>query len=296
VGVVAAAFAIGVTLAYGYHVLADGSTSGGASGAAVRDQATPSMGALPAGRLESGAAVVDPTPAPDPPGPAAPSPRDAVTQFLDAEVAQDFASSYAILGALDRSRAGSRAQWIADHGDIAPIVAFRPSGVSVDGARAEVSVDLALRPSLDQVHGLVTAHAAGSYVAVLEDGGWRVAFTDSRLTPIYPPDALATEAVRRWVQDRQACRKPVEYEGGLLGAASRASMLCHARGAIQVGAPSALPETDADEPFLAAFGPSVYEWARVVRVRAPSHLDVVVAPMGEHWLVIGVLQGSAGSS
>jgi hypothetical protein len=50
-----------------------------------------------------------------------------------------------------------------------------------------------------------------------------------------------------------------------------------------------LPETSQDQPFLAAFGSAVHDWARVVTVDAPARLHVVVAPLGERWLVIGVL-------
>jgi hypothetical protein len=50
-----------------------------------------------------------------------------------------------------------------------------------------------------------------------------------------------------------------------------------------------LPETAQDQPFLAAFGSAVHDWARVVRLDAPVRMDVVVAPVGERWLVVGVL-------
>jgi hypothetical protein len=222
-------------------------------------------------------------------GEAAPTPDGAVTRFLDAEVASDFAASYRSLSASNRVLSGSAAQWVADHDTIPPFVSYRIRSVAVSGARAEVGADLALRPSLDQVRGLVPAHASGAFIAVAEDGGWRLAWSDSVLTPRYPADDLAPEAVVRWADDRRACRRGPEYAGGLLGAPRLVAGLCGARRAVAVDRARLLPERAAAEPFLAAFGPSAHQWLRAVRVRAPVRVDVVVAPLGEHWLVVGVL-------
>jgi hypothetical protein len=77
---------------------------------------------------------------------------------------------------------------------------------------------------------------------------------------------------------------------GLIGASARAAALCGADGAIRTGRARALPDTAQDQPFLAAFGGDVHQWARVVRLESPVRQDVVVAPVGEQWLVVGVLQ------
>jgi hypothetical protein len=47
---------------------------------------------------------------------------------------------------------------------------------------------------------------------------------------------------------------------------------------------------------LAAFGPEASIWARVVRVSGPIDLDVFTAPLGEEWVVVGVVQTSADGS
>lgn len=57
---------------------------------------------------------------------------------------------------------------------------------------------------------------------------------------------------------------------------------------MEVGPPLPLDALDA-APFLAAFGPEATSWARVVAVTDPVPLRAVVAPIGQEWLVIGVL-------
>ena len=57
---------------------------------------------------------------------------------------------------------------------------------------------------------------------------------------------------------------------------------------MEVDPPLPLEAIDA-APFLAAFGPEASTWARVVTVTEPVPLRAVVAPIGQEWLVIGVL-------
>ena len=226
-----------------------------------------------------------PEPAADP----APTARDAVLGFLDAEVAQQYDISYGLLSAPDRNDESSRAAWTAEHADLPPIAGFRLDGVQMHDDRADVAVALRLHAQLNPTDGLVPARARATYVAVAEDGGWRVAFGQSSLAPEYPSTASAPAAVRTWARARVQCGHAPEFVAGLLGAAARADALCGAHGAIRVRRAVRLPETDQDQPFLAAFGSEVHDWARVVPVDAPVRLRVVVAPLGERWLVVGVL-------
>ena len=159
-----------------------------------------------------------------------------------------------------------------------------------------MSARLVLRPELTSDAGLVPGNATATFTAVAEDGGWRVAYSDSTLVPQYAPATRAPAAVRSWVRARQDCRTGPEYDGGLVGAPARAEALCGTRGAIGLGTVRALPDTAQDQPFLAAFGTDVHDWARVVPVDTPVRMDVVVAPVGERWLVVGVLPALSGRS
>jgi hypothetical protein len=290
---------LGLGAAYAYHELdADDTTP-----RAILRSGRGALAIALAGRIgiaaNDSAATSAPAEIPDtsdPPAPPAPSARSAVASFLDLEIEQDFARSYGLLSAADRAGATSRAGWSTAHAELPQVVAYRVDGVAEHGDRADVFVDLDLKPQLSPVTGLVPAHAVATFAAVAEDGGWRVAYGNRVLTPVYASDATAPAAVRAWGRAKQHCRAAEEFDGGLLGAVSRARSLCHSRGAVMTGPPHALPDTSADQPFLAAFGAAVHDWARVVRVTAPVRMGVVVAPVGERWLVIGVLQASSESS
>lgn len=231
-------------------------------------------------------------PSPDnTPAPALATPQAAVAAFLGLEAQQDFAASFGYLAAPDRTQQRTRAEWIASHEHLPPVTGY--SIRSVDGTKA--LVDLRLRAGLDFVRGLTPARATATFATAAEDGGFRVAYASSIVTPEYPSDESAPDAVRQWVDARRACQHPPELAGGLLGATYLVDGLCRASGTVSVGGVAVLPDSPAVEPFLAAFGPDVGRWARVVPVSSPVRLSVVTAPVGESWLVIGVLAASPGT-
>jgi hypothetical protein len=284
------ALTLGLGLASGYHVLNDREHDAPVATANVRGALAHAL-ASQGGTSDDGAAslATSAPEAPDPPDAAAPSPDDAVRRFLDFEVARDYHASYGLLSAGDRAYAVSRAGWSAGHADIPVITGYALGTAEVAGDHADVSADVRLRASLTPSTGLVPARASARFRAVAEDGGWRVAFDDSTLTPRFARDTRAPAAVRDWAARRVRCDRPREYVGGLIGAVARAEALCGADGPIRTGPARRLPDTAQDQPFLAAFGGEVHEWARVVHLESPIRLDVVVAPVGEQWLVVGVL-------
>ena len=244
----------------------------------------------------AGAAVASTSVASEPPDAPAPSPTDAVTAFLAAEVAGRFDVSYGLLSADDRARVDGRMPWAESHANLPPLTGFAVDSVVTAGDEATVTTRTDLRSSLDEVVGLVPAHAQASWVSVREDGGWRVAYSRSRLVPQYPSDALASDAAREWVTARQACHQAAEWSGGLVGSDAPARRLCRARGEVALGAPTRLPDDTSASDLAAAFGPDVYAWARLVPVTEPARLELIVAPVGERWLVIGVRAASTSAS
>jgi hypothetical protein len=230
--------------------------------------------------------------------PAAPAetPVAAVTAFLDAEVAHDFAGSYGRLSATDRVRAGSHGEWAILHAQLPTIRSFTLGETRPAPGRTEIGAEVDLQPALDTIVGLVPARAHAVWIAVAEDSGWRVDFDNSTLAPEYPPEAAASDAASSWVSARTHCRRAPQYHDGLLGARALADDLCGAGGPARVGAASPLHAGNGVEPFVAAFGPEVFSWARVVPVQRPISMSVVLAPIGERWVVIGVLDSLPGSS
>jgi hypothetical protein len=62
---------------------------------------------------------------------------------------------------------------------------------------------------------------------------------------------------------------------------------------VATGAVRTLDALADPSPVLNAFGPDAAAWARVVDVRRPAPLQVVVAPVDDKWLVVGVTRPPA---
>jgi hypothetical protein len=244
----------------------------------------------PAARAASAAADVEP------PDAAAPTPVDAVERFLAAETRGDYATSYGLLGASDRAAVGSRAEWEAAHAQLPTLTGATLGAARGDGLRAEVESEVTFEPGLDETRGLVPARADATWIAVAEDGGWRVAHSERRVTPMYPDANGAVSAAETWVRARVACRAEAEYDGGLVGNAGTVAALCNARGPVEVGAVTNLESGVGVEPFLAAYGPQALSWARVVPVARPVPVAVVLAPVADRWVVVGALESLPGGS
>lgn len=245
------------------------------------------------------AAAVDVAPVADPPairdvvavdaGPGAPDARTAIEAFLAAERDGRFDDSYRLLSEADRARYRTSDGWRAAHESLAPITGFHVATVEVDRDTATSAVELSLDAGLDEVVGLVPGAADAVVIAVDGGDGWRVAFTEGTLRPRYLDERAAPAAVADWATARQACEQPEQYDGGLVGFPTLGDALCGAAGAVTVGPPAPLAEVDAAR-FVSAFGPDATVWARVVALEAPVPLRAVVAPVGDRWLVIGLLQ------
>lgn len=216
---------------------------------------------------------------------AATSPEAAVAGFLAAEAGRDHEGSYAFLSAADRVAWPTAAAWVAAHGDLPPITGAEVIEVRPDAVVTATSLDA----RLDPVIGLVPARATGTWATVAEGGAVRVHFSASTLQPAYPSDEGVGEAVATWAEARVGCRTEAQADFPLLGSPGLADQLCGATGALDLGAPGTLVDGDRTLTLLDAFGPEVFAWARAVDVRAPVAMTVVAAPVGEVWLVVGVL-------
>ena len=152
-----------------------------------------------------------------------------------------------------------------------------------------VETDLRLEPVLDEVIGNVPARALGTWVAVRDGAGWFVSLADSSLEPRWPSDDGAVAAASNWAAARQRCGDAHQNEHAtLVGSPSLADGLCGAMTAIDVGPAEPLDAIDAT-PVVAAFGDTATAWARVVSVRGAAAMRAVMAPLGDAWVVVGVL-------
>jgi hypothetical protein len=279
--------------------LAGCSSGGGGTGAGTADATAAAAAAAP-----GGTATVAGSPASGPPmsGPTTTGPlpvdarpttaRGAVEAFLVAAVRGDADASYALLSP-PQQQAYSANEWLHAQADLPRYLGFTVHSEQplADASGTEVTVTAVLQSQLDEIVGLVPARATSTLTAVPVDAEWRVDLSRTRTTPLLPPDADAPSAVRTWVAERQECRAPAEYRS-LVGAPALADALCGAQGDVRTAEARPLSELGDAAPVLNAFGADAATWARVVDVEAPSRLAVVVAPVDDRWLVVGVTSHS----
>jgi hypothetical protein len=237
------------------------------------------------------------SPVPEPPGPPAATPQDAVERFVSAEIGRDDAASWELLSSDSRGRLGVVAEWTRQHAHLPQFVTFVPdpeasaSATANAAGTAQIVGTATLRPELNEIVGAVPDRATVTWTAVAEDGGWRVAFAETRFVPEWPDDASAPSAVERWIEARRRCADPgaLEYRAGIVGVAGLAQRLCDASGETRVGRALVLGTRPDPAPVLAAFGPGADQWARTVALSGPVEAHAVVAPLGQQWVVVGLL-------
>ena len=217
---------------------------------------------------------------------AAPTPQEAVTGLLDALVAGDADRSFSLLSAEDRAASGPYATWRDRLLSLPRVVDYQVTGVGSDS----VTTDVVFEPRLDEVVGFVPALAQATWTTIEEDGGHRVAYADSTSEPVLPADAAATQVAERWVTEQQGCRQGPIYGGNLLGQPTLADTLCGTAGTFKAGPAQGLDGFRDPTLVLNAFGADASTFVRVVPVDGPLALQVALAPLGEDWEVIGVIQ------
>jgi hypothetical protein len=251
--------ALGLAVGIGATLAVNGLRGGGDPVASVQRLDLPATPAAtrPAGE---GAAEVKPV--------VAGSARAAVQRFLRAAARQDFTGAYRLLDEAGRKRYPSAARWTRAQADRTVITGVRVGAARPAGRRTmNVTVELTHPPAIDPFAGLVPARTVEVWRARSEDGGWRVAADPVSVRADLPSDQRAPDAVTAWVQRLIGCDRQ--------GAA-----------ALQAGAELYGPAEP--EAYVAAFGPEVGSWARLVPVQGPdARFHVVVGPLGDAWRVLG---------
>lgn len=225
-----------------------------------------------------------------------PTARAAVAAFQEPLAEDRPVDAYPLLDQASRLRYPTLASWIRAQPDRAAPVTFTvgTSRPSPDRPGAfEVDLAATHRPSLDAVRGLVPGRSTSVWLVRKEADGWRVSADPLTSRPILPAEAGATDAVQGWVSSLAACDQAsaanMQVSPSLYGPESLVQAPCAKRGTWTAGAPVGLDRTPDPRAFLAAFGPEVGTWARLVPVQGPdSRFLAAVAPMGDGWQVMGV--------
>jgi hypothetical protein len=278
VGVLGLAVGIGATLAVG------GLRGGGDPAASVQRldlPATPATTAPATTATDRAAPVV------------AGTAGAAVQRFLQATARQDFTAAYRLLDAAGRRRYPSAARWTRAQADRTAITGVRVGAARPAGRRTmDVTVRLTHPAAIDPFSGLVPARTVEVWRARSEGGGWRVAADPVSVRAELPSDQRAPDAVTAWVQRLVGCDRQgataLQVGADLYGPADLAEAPCKQRGRWTVGGPRRFDEATEPQGYVAAFGPDVGAWARLVPVQGPdTRFHVVVGPLGDAWRVLG---------
>jgi hypothetical protein len=206
--------------------------------------------------------------------------------FADAIVRTDTNTAFRLLTNVDRNFYGSAEQFAVALGQDAP---WLNADVATTGTSIVVTVQRT--PQIDEALGLVTASAVLSLPAKNESGAWHVDWRHRTVAaePVLR-DETAKGDVATWARTRQACKPAASLEpvSGLTGVTGFASALCGTKGKPAVGDVAPLDVLVDPGPFVDAFGPGVMRWGRVVTLRAPIDMRVIVAPVGDRWIVAGL--------
>jgi hypothetical protein len=224
------------------------------------------------------------------------TPTAAVVAFLQPQADGRPEAAYALLDEASRRRFPTLASWIRGQADRATPVTFDvgASRLSPDRPGAtEVDVSATHRPSLDAIRGLVPARSSSVWLVRREGDAWRVSSDPLTFRPILPAEADATRAVQGWLTAMAACDAPgaaqLQVAPNLYGPAALVKEPCEKHGTWTAGPPVGLDRTPDPRALLAAYGPEVGTWARLVPVSGPdSRFLAAVAPMGDGWQVMGV--------
>jgi hypothetical protein len=220
----------------------------------------------------------------------------AVATYLRARSDGDTATSYALLSAIAKRSFPTEATWVNAVADLPAPATFLVSGHKDAGGGTEVSVDVRRTPVLNSFVGFVPARAIEVYRAVRSGAGWRVDAQPVRVTPNLISDRSAAADVTAWLNRLAACdtagAAPLQVSADLLGDAALPQAICAQHTRLRAAPVRPVVGGPSTAAFLAAYGPDLGSWARLVPVTGPSQqLLVGVAPLGPSWRVFGIVSG-----
>jgi hypothetical protein len=224
--------------------------------------------------------------------------RDALVAFLQAQVDARDADAYALITNESRSRFPTLANWQTATVDRLVPLAFElqeERAADVDrGQAVDIELDARHAPALDPFSGLVPGRARETWRVWRENDHWRVDPDPIAANPILPLDEAAQTVVRSWVDRVRACdadgARALQLSSLLYGPISLGDAPCKERGEWKVWETTRFADAPDTGDYVAAFGPGISRWGRLVPVEGPrSSFLAAVGPLGDEWRVLGVL-------
>ena len=254
--------------------------------------------AAPAPVAAGGAATPPPLAVTAPPG----SPGAALGGFLLRSARGDFAGAYELLDKAGHATYPSAPAWVAAQDDRLQPTGFRIGATrQAPGGAVDVQATVWHKAGVDPFTGLTPGRTDDLWRLHREGGRWRVGADPVKQAPLLPGDRLATAAVQEWVGWLAACQPATaarfEAGGERYGPAALSGLPCRRTGRWSAGAPTGLDQGADISAYVAAFGPAVQDWARLVPVRGPGGRSgpaffAVAAPIGDGWRVLGTTPAS----
>ena len=227
---------------------------------------------------------------------------EALTNFFQAQAAKQAATSYALITTDGRRHFPSLSTWETSAVDrLVPttFVLGAEHAAEVDNGQAvDIEVNATHAPALDTFSGLVPGRAQETWRVWRENDHWRVDPEPVKAVPVLPVDQAAQDVVRAWVARMEACdtggARSLQLSSMLYGPIQLGQAPCKEQGAWQVGSTTRFDAAPDNGTYVAAFGPGVGSWGRLVPVKGPrSHFFAAVGPLGDDWRVLGVLVDGA---
>jgi len=227
-----------------------------------------------------------------PAGPAMSTAAEALEALLAAEQAGDHAASYALLSSDGRRDYPNVDEWARDRQQLAPITAFEVRPEDDEGV---VEALVEHEPGLDPFVGLSVGRELQRWEAVEEDGRWLLD-ADPEIEPMFPPDEDAIGVAQAWIDAATACDEgalaALEGVAQLFGNGTVRAELCDSGASLQAVDVDEVRSGPASSELVTQYSGDALVWARSVAIEgAPAPMEVILAPIGDDWRVIGVLTG-----
>ena len=224
------------------------------------------------------------------------SARDAVSAFFDSLIDQRADDAFTLLSAADQARLGSPRQLAATSS------AFGWTSFRVENESPTlVTVSVSQTARVSEIDGVIAPRATVVVPVATEDGSFRISWSKRVLSPLHPErnvknDSAVSEAALQWAMTRRSCKpSPIEFASGLIGVTGLADALCNSSSMPTVAAVADLESLDEPQAVIDGFGSDAVTWARVVELGGPVRMNVVLAPLGDSWVVVAIARPSLAS-